>query len=353
MIHGKTLTELATELKRQAETKKDYIANTGELTLTTAQEDGTDRLQVNGYGSFAVTDLAHDQIAERVGIPRAYYQRMRTEAPALLQRNVGHWFTAKAERRMIRTLDGKARAFLSDRYRPLDNMDLAEAVLPTVQQIGCRVVSSEITERRFYIQVTTDKIQGEVRKGDVVQAGLIISNSEVGCGSLKVEPMIYRLVCTNGMIRSDHSIRKYHVGRGGADGEGMASEFYRDETRLADDRAFFLKVRDVVSGSVSEDGFQKILRSFQAAAGMRIEADPVKVVEATAERLALTEGERGSVLNHLIAGGDLSAWGLANAVTRTAEDARDYDRAVELERLGGDVIALPKQEWDRIAVASN
>jgi len=34
----------------------------------------------------------------------------------------------KPERRMVRTLDGSTRAFLSDRYRPLDNFDLAHEV---------------------------------------------------------------------------------------------------------------------------------------------------------------------------------------------------------------------------------
>jgi hypothetical protein len=76
-----------------------------------------------------------------------------------------------------------------------------------------------------------------------------------------------------------------------------------------------------------------------------LDADPVKVVEATARRFALTEGERSGVLQHLIRGGDLSAWGLANAVTRTAEDAIDYDRATELEAAGGRVIELLPAGW--------
>jgi len=45
----------------------------------------------------------------------------------------------------------------------------------------------------------------------------------------------------------------------------------------------------------------------------------------------------------------LSAWGLANAVTRTAEDAADYNRATELEAAGGRVIELPAPDWMAIA----
>jgi hypothetical protein len=36
------------------------------------------------------------------------------------------------------------------------------------------------------------------------------------------------------------------------------------------------------------------------------------------------------VLKHLILGGSLTTWGLANAVTRAAQDAESYDRATEL-----------------------
>ena len=38
-----------------------------------------------------------------------------------------------------------------------------------------------------------------MRPGDVVQAGVSISNSETGRGAVSVCPLVYRLVCTNGM----------------------------------------------------------------------------------------------------------------------------------------------------------
>ena len=66
---------------------------------------------------------------------------------------------------MVRTLDNKARAFLSDRYRPLDNFDLATAVLPRIADAGCKVRSAQLTENRFYIQATTDRIQSDVQDG--------------------------------------------------------------------------------------------------------------------------------------------------------------------------------------------
>lgn len=78
----------------------------------------------------------------------------------------------------------------------------------------------------------------------------------------------------------------------------------------------------------------------------------VQVVEVTAKRLALSEGEKSGVLRHLIQGGDLSRWGLANAVTRAAADFDEYDRASELEAFGGRVIEMPQASWREISQAA-
>lgn len=340
---GQSLVEIATELERQTATKKDFIAPTKQLEL---QTDG--KLRVNGKGSFEVTDIAHGQLAGRLGIPQKYYDRMRAESPELLTRNVNHWFQEEPEQRMVRTLDGKARAFLSKRYRPLDNADMAESVLPILQEMGCRLESSALTESKLYIKAVTERTTFEIRKGDVVQAGIVISNSEVGMGSVKVEPLIFRLVCSNGMISQDHGLNKYHVGRSGEMGD-LAQEFLRDDTRQADDKAFWMKVQDIVRGSLSSDVFAKIVGKLREATQTPIEIEVEQVIERAQERFLLKENERGGLLKHLIQSGDMTQYGLVQAITRTSQDVPEYERATELERLGGQVLEMPKQSWKELA----
>jgi hypothetical protein len=349
MKTGSSLQKLAAELERQQESKRDFIAPTTELEVVAQWNiDGEDRgpcLRVNGHGLFPINDVAHQQIASRVGIPQKYYDRMKLEAPGLMVDNVNHWFGAKKEKQMVRTLDGTARAFLSDRYRPLDNLDMATAVLPILGKMGVKVESSELTQKRLYIKAVTPKVTAEIKNGDVVQAGIIISNSEVGLGSVKVEPLVFRLVCLNGLIVNDHAMRKYHVGRSGAEGD-MAAEFFRDETRQADDKAFWMKVRDVVAGAFNQDVFGRIVERMKEATERIIDVDVVKVVEVVRRDHALNDDERSGVLQHLIKGGDLTQYGLLNAVTRTSQDVPDYDRATELERTGGDILAMSGGEWE-------
>lgn len=298
---------------------------------------------------FAPTRVCIEQIGDRVGIPRKYAERMQTSAPVLLANNVNHWFASQPENRMLRTLRNGtdvARAFLSDRYRPLDNADIAERVLPELVRMGLEVKSTAITETRLYIQAVSPKMEATIRKvGDTVQSGIIISNSEIGLGSLNMRHLVYTLRCTNGMI-AENIVKQHHVGRrglGDMDGE-EAREFFSDETRKADDKAFWMKVGDMMKHTLSREKFDEIIDRLNATVGVEIEK-PIEVVETMSERFAWQDGEKDSVLTHLIKGGDLSQYGLLNAVTRTAEDLTNYDRAIEFEKMGGEIMLLKPTDF--------
>jgi hypothetical protein len=346
MRQGRSISEWAAEIERQASAKKDYVASTDILAMS---NDAA--LVIPDTGVFPLNSHAHGQVAERLDIPKKYYDRMLNGNKALLAENVNTWLHANPERRMIRTLDGTARAFLSDRYRRLDNIDLAEAVMPEIMgRNDLTVASCEITERRMYLKVTCNSMELEVKKGDPVRSGFLISNSEIGSGRLEVSPFLERLVCTNGMVATEFGQRRNHVGRA-TESEGESYELYTDQTLKADDKAFFMKVTDTVKACLEESKFMMIVKRLQESTGQMITGDPLKAVEVVANRYAFAEGERSSFLKHLISGGDMSAWGLANAVTRMSQDVADYDKATDYEKLGATIINLPKAQWSEIAEA--
>ncbi len=365
MKAGKNLQELATEVKRQKETKRDFVGPTTAMGMFVDGGNPANRvarLRVGRNGdaaSFDINDLAHEQIGDRLEIPRRYYERMLQSQPDLLADNVNTWLRAKPEKRLVRTLDNRVRAFLSDRYRPLDNFDLAEAVLPDLLGTpGLRVESAEVTDRRFYLKVVNERVQGEVKKGDVVQAGLVISNSEVGAGSLAIQPLVFRLVCLNGAIMNDGALRKYHAGKamgGGRDGadEMLPWERLSDEARKATDAALWLQVRDLAKAALDEAIFSQALTKMQAAAGEKLVAGPTEVVEVLDKRFSLREGEKKGILAALIEGADLSRWGVANAITAASQKVENYDRATDMERLGGTILELPPTSWKLISEAKN
>lgn len=71
-------------------------------------------------------------------------------------------------------------------------------------------------------------------------------------------------------------------------------------------------------------------------------------VEVVGKKHSLAETERKGVLARLIEGADFSRYGLHSAITRHAADVDSYDRATELERLGGTIIELPRSQWHEV-----
>lgn len=350
MKTGKTLQELAVELERQRTAKKDMIVDMGALSML-GIDGGNIGLALKVTGSdtssrYGINDIAHRQIGQHLKIPALYYDRMKTEYPELLVQNVNSWFSrAPDAKRMLRTMDGVARALLSDRYRRIDNYEVASAVLPIIGGMdGAAVESCELTESRMYLKVVNPRVTAEVVPGDVVQAGVIISNSEVGMGSVSVSPLVYRLVCSNGMIAQDGAVRKYHVGRANESGEDFS--IYRSETIEADDKAFLMKLEDSVKAAIDQARFAAIVGRMREAAEATMDAKVVpQVVELASKEYGMTEAEGKGVLGHLIVGGDLSLYGLANAVTRQAQDVESYDRSTELEATGYKIITMAPALW--------
>ncbi len=365
MKSGRSLQQMAAELERQQETKKDYLAAQG--VLRAVSDQGTVKIDGLNGEPFDILPHAHSQIGTFLEIPAKYYDRMRVEQPELLATNINTWFSASGnDKRMIRTLDRKVRAFMSPKYRPLDNFDLAQSVLPTLIDRGVQVMSAELTETRMYIKGILPELSdiligengdrqwaGQMTAGDRghVVSAIVISNSEVGAGSLRVEPSVFTAFCTNLAILANAAMKKYHVGK--TFEADNSYEVFRDATRQADDKAFFMKVVDITKAAFDEDAFHRAINELRKTADNPIKSDDLpKVIELTVKRLALPQSTGGSILKHLAAGGDLTQWGLASAVTRTANDFEDYEGATDLERAGGAILALPPSEWKVFSEAS-
>jgi hypothetical protein len=351
MKQGKTISELATQLDHIRNNKLDLIGSTSN---TTAIGNGDLRLDlgVDGREPFGLNNVAHSQVAAALKIPKPYYDRMRTEQPELLAHNVNVWMHKEPKNKMFRTLDGNLRAFVSDRFRPLDNSDLAEAVLPTLADLDLTVESCELTEQRMYIKAIHPTLTSEVKVGTIMAAGVVIKGSDVGMGSTEILRFVKELRCTNGWI-VEKTVSQRHIGRSTSVGDiDNAREFFTDHTRRQEDKAFFLKMRDTVAALFNKDEFEKSLTKFREAGEQEITADPMKVVEFVADKYRFTEDEKGSCLSHLIRGGDLSKLGLGAAITRTAQDLEDYDRATEFEATGTKLVELPRTEWEKVAIAA-
>lgn len=353
MKQGRSLPEVLTELQRQNAAKQDYISPAQAFHLA---DDGSTfemtHLNTGAQEVFGTTDLFHRQIGSALNIPAKYYDLMRKEKPDLLAQNVNAWFGSREQSYMIRSMDfgnGRvARALLSDRYRRIDNLEVASAVLPLFAgKEEMEVVSCAVTDTMLAIKIVNHRLEAQVVPGDYVQAGVVIRNSEVGLGAVSVQPLVYRLVCSNGAIVNDFGERKSHVGR---QVKALEDSFnvYTDATLKAEDDVFLMKMKDATLAAIEEARFAQIVGKLQDATHARITGRVQDVIELTGKVYDLNQPEQDSILNYLIKGGDLSLYGLSNAITRASQDVESYDRATALEGIGWQVATMTKNQWEEI-----
>lgn len=363
--------ELAQELQRQAESKKDLIGDTRQLSVRPVLEaelpkvDAHLVMQINGIGEAPVNPHALRQIGDRLQIPAKYVDRLAENHPDMLAYNINALFGREPEKRMVRLLDNRVRAFLSDSYRIIDNYDVAGIALEAIKEHAAEVTSCEVTEKKLYIKAVVPALKAEIPppagavmgKGhhwfiDQIQGGVTITNSEIGCGAYAMQPSVFTKRCTNWASFADHSFRKAHLGKKNGGDDDQFREFYQDDTKAAEDATLFKKIRDITAAALDGKIFDKIKDELISARGATIERPVAEFIELVQKRFPITQTEGAGILDHLIKGGDFSKYGFHAAVTEYSQTIESYDRATELEELGGDIIQLKPSEWTTIAVAA-
>lgn len=352
MKAGLTIEELATEIMRQKDAKTDYIVNSSrlcmenygtDLVLRVLGDDDADRIE-----PLDIADTAHRQIGTRLGIPAKYYGKMLSEHPDLLVTNVNAWFIREPAQRMLRVLDGKIRAYLSNSYMRMDHYEIFASVLPVIGEIpDVQFVSCHITDTRMYIKAVDPNLSAEVAPGSTVKAGVVISNSEIGLGSVRVQPLIYREQDGNGLVVGGATTKRIHRGRVNSAEEHfmLASQ----EVLTEADRTFLTELQDTVRSAADEEQFSQTVALMQAARTQPINTTNIPtVVHTTSRDFGITDTEQSGVLQRLMESDDLSLYGLANAVTRHSQDIESYDRATELEGIGYNILSMPQRQWNRI-----
>lgn len=351
--HYESLDQLVERVVRDDARKRDVVMDTRRISFELESTDTV--LGDNGHREatvFKLTDRALGQMATDLKIPKKYFDRMRQQAPELFRTNVHHWLHQEPTRRMIRGYTNGddvllGRAWLSDRYRRLDHIEIAKTLLPEFESIGTPVEfhNAAVTEDRLYLRATFPKMLSEVKVGEPVQWGVEIRNSEVGAGLFAINSFVLTLSCLNGMV-AYKELAARHVGRRLDD-----EDIFTEETIKADDTAFWLAARDTLRASIDEARFEEAIATLKATTESEPVVRPIKASEQLAQRYALTEDEQEAVLLSLMQNGDRSQWGMLSAVTAAAQSCESFDRRVEMEEMGWQVAELSGKEWATIASA--
>lgn len=367
MKTGRSLNEIVQELARQQASKRDFLADTRQLTVDKTDAGLVGRL-IGGKGNveqFALQPYALRQVEEHLGIPAKYADRLQAKYPDILLHDMNELLHRDPSTQLVRTLDGNMRAFLSKSYRCIDNFAFAQAVLDAATQIpGVTVESSEVTESRLYIKVLNTQLTARVgfKDGwemgkdhnffDEITAAAVFSNSEIGAGKLWFRPGTHCSRCTNLAVMEKESMSRVHLGRAGSAGEDGMLELMSDRTKELTDAALWSQITDMTTAALDGRLFYQQVALLQGATQAPITGEVVKTMELVSEKFQFNQEEKGSIMEHLLRGGQFTKYGLHSAVTRYSQDVESYDRASELERIGGRIIELAPKDWQAIAQAA-
>ncbi len=369
--------EVVSKLERQvneiATASTDAIADTRTMRVVALPAIGdlevpTVRIEVNGSGPrIAISDAAHNQIAEKVGIPKPYYQRMLATQPGLLAVNINRWFQAEPNQHLMRMLapytdDMKhltattetnfiLRGFLGASYRPLDNAQLLQSVLPAAREAGAWLANFQLDEQRLHARfLQMERNTREVSAlNEPVSMGFYLRNSETGFASLDVAAFMEILKCLNGMIGQARTQVRHVGARKQADESGDLS-FLSAQTMRLDNAAIFSRVTDTVRASLDETHQLAALRGI-ATAKAEIITLPEKVpafefIGNVGKSLGLTEREldvlQEETVRSRVEEGGFTKFSIAQGVTALARESNG-DRRAELERAGWNIITQDTQ----------
>jgi len=262
---------------------------------------------------------AKQQLLTRVGMPEKVLDRLPV---GLRFATVNHLVQQyEAEQMMtLRTIAGDdrriVRALVTDRYTPIDDVDIVPVVADVLADTDAEIKMADFGEDFTHIRLVFPKTQTEVKKGDIIQTGLNISNSEVGMRAVRIEPFNYRLVCTNGMTRTEGagSTSLRHIG---------------NAARLKDSIA--RAVEDARGAAAQmQEAFKKALHHSVA--------DPFKLINDHGME-HLSQDALKQVLAAYTVEPDPNLFGVINAFTRAAQTADTVEARYEFERVGARLLA--------------
>ena len=373
-----SLADLATLLTEQQGRKIDVVvpasklrSENGHLVIEGADPIIEDDGVTDPNGAYLPTRVADEGVADKLGIPLPYVRKMRESRGDLYDANVNGWLhgwtpgeevgigshisaAAQPDKRpfLIRCFRGDggpgiARAFLSDSYKVIDNLDALTAALDGIRQSGVEinVTGCDLTDRRMYVRVTAPAVQALApalleryrspfsgaagADNPTVFAGLVLSNSETGGGAFTIVPRLTVEVCSNGMTMTKDAVRAIHLGEKLDEGVIRWSE----DTQKKNLELITAKARDAVATFLDVDYMERVIRRLEETAGTPV-SDAPTVVEAVAKKLSFSKEQTAGILDHFIKGADLTAGGVMHAVTSFAQTIADADVAADFEAAG-------------------
>ncbi|MBC2711136.1 MAG: DUF932 domain-containing protein [Desulfosarcina sp.] len=289
------------------------------IPLQEMEFDSLTRLWVSGK-RVDVLPSAQRLLANRLRVPFSYLNRCPAELQA---RNLNYWIEQERQHRdtfFCRFDANRLRAVFTERYRPLDNMEiLSQLIQHGFDPAG--IVQYAMDDGMFLVKIPEYARAFGVNPGygqlDEIVPGVSFANSEVGLLAFSIEAFFYRLLCTNGLIAKTSSTvsRFKHISNRGLE-----------------------NFPETLAG-VIEDTIRK-QEQFKLSRQSAVD-DPIRSIETFSQRFGLSQAETEVVRQAYYLEQGATMFHIINAFTRAAQDEYlDTLQSYRLESAGGQILSL-------------
>tara|TARA_R110000796_G_scaffold229663_4_gene347078 strand:+ start:8358 stop:9650 length:1293 start_codon:yes stop_codon:yes gene_type:complete len=370
------LNDVVGELRRQIDARVDFVADCREMSVKVGDDGKVRIMPSDSLRDFmpregvVLLDQALTQLAGRIATPMPIkFTRQAIEAaPRRWEDYVTGVMHDLPKRWLMRLLDDKVRAVLSDRFRIIESLDVAKAALEgALQTDGVRVIEASITDSHLRIKFVNPEVWAALTEfsataGDheflkpganasptwlrnmpgiedvKLQGGpttlwpiVTIGNSDTGHGLNSAKIGAAQGICMN-LATIETMVANVHLG------QRMELGMFGADTISAEAKAIALKSRDVVKAAFDEEKFRAMVERCKKTDSSKVAAPATamkNLIKVSGGTLYETD------LDALVAAFSKerdTVYGVGQAVARLAQDVPDVDRATHLEEFAGSVL---------------
>lgn len=298
MATAMKLSELIEYRKEIEKGYKDEIMHVTADRLIFDSEKGT------FIGNVKMTDEAERQfINSRLGIP---YKFFRTLSPDLQQ----DIFNEKTENidtdYLVRQKGDRVRAVLTDHYGIRDHSHVLSLIYQEAGEMFVRAVLGG--DNMMSVRLTYDQ-------GDL-SGGINMINGEIGNSGTRIHPVIYRTVCTNGLIipEVDHGMKIEHL------------KWYSEDRFVGNIKLVIQKANDSLV----------LMQETKKKEIIDVEAEIISINRKLDFPDRFAEDIKKAYEIEPMATG----FGIINAITRAAHTIEDVDRRIAVEAAAGKLLKV-------------
>jgi len=332
-----------------AKSERQDICDRRDSMMPALNADGHFCFQYKDGRQFVPTVHAMTQMGIRANTSTFYLNSLREEGrdrqdgEALVHAVRNGLRSIKPEKQFrFRTYkNGTMRAYLTDKYAPVDNrwyLEQIKRIIPGGRLSHWRGDADSIYGNVLVLDTMMD-YENTNNPNDRDYGGMIsIGNCEIGTRRISQYPSLFRAICLNGCIW------------GQIKGKDIIGKKHRGTIDL-----------DVL-GQQIEDNIEKQLpllpQGIQRLLGIKAfgcgDVKPASLIAVVAQDHKLTAKESTEVLTQWVKheSNDRNLFGIANAVTRAGQTMSNA-RWVQLDNVGGELLDMSQTRWDGYKTRAN